>query len=167
MGTPRDCTPLTCPVPDGFVSSPPSLAGNIVFIAAFSLLIPVNLFTGIRFETPLNSSCLIVGLALEVLGYVGRLLLGSDRSSTLYFVLYLVGVNAGPVFLTTAIFLILPHIVVLYGKQFTLISRPVYFAAFFIAFGAITLTLQVVGAALTATGGSHEEVSPGTASGAP
>lgn len=159
MGNRGDCTLLTCPVPDGFFSSPPSAAGSGFFLAAFSLLIPVHLFTGIRYRTPLYSSAIIAGLAFEVMGYIGRILLKSDVASTSYFALYLTGVNMGPTFLTAAIFLTLPRIVVLYGKGFTLISQPLYFAMFFLAFGAFALAFETAGAAFAATGGIPEEVS--------
>lgn len=160
MGSPEDCTLATCPVPEGFFSSPPSLAGSAVFLVAFCFLIPINLFTGIRYKTALYSSAIIAGLAFEAMGHVGRILLRSDPASTLYFVLYTIGVNMGPTFIAAAIFQVLPHILVLYGKEFTLISQPIRFAVFFLAFSAFALAFQAVGAAFTATGGSREEVSP-------
>lgn len=150
----------TCPVPDGFFSSPPSTAGSAFFLAAFGILIPVNLYTGMRYKTPLYSSAIIAGLAFEAMGYIGRILLHSDTASSSYFALYTMGVNMGPTCLTAAIFLTLPRIIVLYGSQFTIISQPLYLAVFFLAFGTFALAFEASGSAFAATGVGPAEVSP-------
>jgi hypothetical protein len=153
-----DCTTATCPVDDGFLSSPPSLVGSSIFLSAFAVLIPINWWTGSRYNTPVYSSTIIAGLLLEVVGYVGRILLKSDAASVSSFVLYMLGTIMGPTFITSAIYQILPHVVVLYGKEFTLVSQPAYFGVFFMVFDLCTLTFQAAGVAFSITGATQDEV---------
>jgi hypothetical protein len=160
MGASGDCTTTgSCPVRDGFLSSPPSLAGSGIFLAAFAILIPFNFFTGMRYNTPLYSSTIIAGLLFEAVGYVGRVLLNYDVASVPSFVIYMLGTIMGPAFITSAIYQILPHVVVLYGKDFTLISQPAYFSVVFLVFDLLTLVFQAAGIALAVAGGTQAQVS--------
>jgi hypothetical protein len=160
MGNSGDCTATaTCPVPNGFLTTPPSLAGSVIFLAGFALLIPINFFVGMRYNTRLYSATIITGLAFEVMGYVGRVLLNSNVASVSNFVVYMLGTIMGPTFITSAIYQILPHIIVLYGKEFTLVSQPAYFRVFFFAFDLFTLAFQAAGVGFAVTGVSQAEVS--------
>jgi hypothetical protein len=159
MGASGDCTSsATCPLPNGYLSSPPSLAGSAVFVVAFAVLIPINFVAGIRHNTPLYSSAIIAGLLFEVVGYIGRLMLHSNVASVSGFIVYMVGTIMGPAFVTSAIYQILPHVVVLYGKQFSLISQPAYFGLLFLALDMLTLVIQAAGIAVAVTGDSQAEV---------
>lgn len=159
MGSSGDCTTTgTCPLQDGFFSSTPSLAGSCFFLAAFAILIPINFFTGMRYGTPLYTSTIIAGLLFEAVGYVGRVLLKSNVASVSSFVIYMLGTIMGPAFITSAVYQILPHVVVLYGKDFTLVSQPAYFSALFLVFDLLTLVFQAAGIALAVAGGSQVEV---------
>jgi len=112
-----------------------------------------------RYKTPLYSSAIIAGLAFQAMGYIGRILLHSDPANTSYFALYMMGINMGPTFLTAAIFLILPRIIILYGSEFAIISQPLYLAIFFLAFGTFAVAFEAAGAAFAATGDNPDEVS--------
>jgi hypothetical protein len=158
MGSAGDCTANSCPVPDGFFSAPPNLAGNAIFLAAFSLLVPVNLYTGIRYKTPLYSSTIVGGLLFEVLGYVGRILLRSDTASRSYDVVSWLGLVWGATWLSLAISLVPAHVMVIYGEEFSLVSRPIYVTAFFLVFSMCTLAIQAVGVSLIATGNDQAGV---------
>lgn len=153
-----DCTQDTCPVHDGFFSSSPSLVGSGIFLGVFAILIPINWWTGSRYNTPMYSCTIMAGLLFEVIGYAGRTLLHSDRASTSSFVLFMLGTIMGPTFMTSAVYQTLPHIVVLYGKEFTLISKPAYFGVFFMAFDLCTIAFQAAGVAVSITGASKAEV---------
>ncbi|OIW29070.1 hypothetical protein CONLIGDRAFT_704433 [Coniochaeta ligniaria NRRL 30616] len=162
MGASGDCTTTgSCPVQDGFLSSPPSLVGSCIFLVAFTLLIPANFFIGIRYNTPLFSSTIIAGLLFEAVGYVGRILLNSNVASVSNFVIYMLGTIMGPAFITSAIYQILPHIAVLYGKDFTLISQPAYFSALFLVLDLLTLVFEAAGVAFAVAGGTQVEMTRG------
>lgn len=147
-----DCTSATCPVEEGFLSAPPAVEGAVFMLAAFTALIPINLWIGVRCKTTTYTLTLVVGLLLEVLGYVGMLLLRSDLASKAYFILLLLGTTLGPTFITAAIYTILSHIVVLYGSDVSIVPEPVWLSYFFLAFDAFTAAFQVVGCVFTAEG---------------
>ncbi|KAK3383950.1 RTA1 like protein-domain-containing protein [Lasiosphaeria ovina] len=158
----RDCTAETCPTPGGFVSWPPSTAGNAFMLAAFASLIPVNIYTGIRYKTLLYASLIIAGLLLEVVGHVGKILLQNDAASVSSFALHMTGMLWGPNFISAAIYFVLPHVLVIYGQEFRLISRPVYLGVFFIILDVFTLAFQLVGAVYRARAGTAVEMGQGS-----
>lgn len=154
-----DCTIRTFPAGDGFFSSPPSVVGSAVFLAGFAILIPINWWAGMHYSTPMYSLTIVAGLVFEVVGYAGRILLNLDTSSITGFVLYILGTVMGPTFITSAVYQILPHIVVLYGKEFTLVSRPAYFGLFFVVLDLCTIAFQAAGVAVSISGATPDEVS--------
>jgi len=158
VGDPASCTTETCPVPDGFLRSPPLVAASIPFLAAFAILVPLNLFTGLRYRTVAFSGTLTLGLLLEVMGYAGRFLLESDVSNRRNFALYFLGTTTAPAFMAASIYLTLPHILVVYGKQVRLPWRPVHLGVGFLAIDTFTVALQAVGSAFAANGSSKVEV---------
>ncbi|KAJ9156608.1 Sphingoid long-chain base transporter RSB1 [Pleurostoma richardsiae] len=162
MASTGDCSPSTCPVDNGFLSSPPSMAGNTLMMAAFAVLVPIALWVGIAFRTPLYASSFILGLLFEVMGYAGRVVLRTDLASKSYFVLFLVGTIMGPTFITGAIYVVLPHILTLYGSDVSVVSRPIYLAVVFLAFDVFTLAFQAVGAAFASQGSTSEEMHQGS-----
>src|SRR5687767_13934372 len=98
----------TCPVEGGWYSYDPSLAGNAVFTAAFAFLVPATLFFGVRYQTPLLAATLTTGIALEVVGFVGRILLHGGRGDKTFFLLNQLGTVVGPSLVAGALFITLP-----------------------------------------------------------
>ncbi|KAI3393711.1 hypothetical protein diail_3806 [Diaporthe ilicicola] len=156
-----DCTLATCPVEAGWVPTPPPIGGTAFMLAAFAILVPINLWIGARYETTVYSLSLSAGLLLEVVGYAGKLLLRNDLASKSYFVLSLLGTAMGPTLITTAIYTILPHIVALYGSDLSITLEPVWMSAFFFALGGFTLAFQAVGCVFAAEGFNRIEIQQG------
>ncbi|KAK8017957.1 hypothetical protein PG991_007147 [Apiospora marii] len=126
----------------------PSLAGSAVFLAVFAILIPIAFALGVRYQTSVFATIIITGLALEVLGYIGRLLLAVDDASThTDFILFLVGTILGPTIISLALFRLLPPIVATYGDGFRA-WRPQWHNSVFYAFTAVSAVLQVAGAVM-------------------
>lgn len=148
----------TCPVEDGFYAYEPNLGGNAVILAAFAVLVPVVLFLGVRFRTPVFSTTLATGLLLDVLGFVGRILLKGSPDSRSYFVLALVGTVIGPSFMTAAIFLTLPHILGVYGEHLSPL-RPLLAGVVFYSLAAASAVIQLVGVVFVAYDSSGLRVS--------
>ena len=70
----------------------PTLAGNAFFAAVFGLCLLVQIFLGIRYKTWGFLVGMVGGITLEVVGYVGRIMLHNnpfDNNSFLMFVLLL------------------------------------------------------------------------------
>ena len=153
-----DCSPDLCPVTRGFFLDSPSMGGSLFLLAAFAFLVPVNVLTGLRWKTPLYTVAFVMGLLFEVMGYVGRFMLRTNLASRKYFVLFLLGTVMGPTFITAAIYLVLPHILTIYGTDISGISQPIYLAYFFLAFDVFTLAFQGVGSAFAVQGTSDVEV---------
>lgn len=92
LSDPTLCTTCTCPLEiDGYIlgymSYFPSLAGNAVFAAVFGLCLLSQLFLGIRHKTWGFLICMSGGTILEVLGYVGRILMRDDMFTNTYFIM--------------------------------------------------------------------------------
>ncbi|KAK3492332.1 RTA1 like protein-domain-containing protein [Neurospora hispaniola] len=158
MLTARDCSSDTsCPIPSGFLSYQTSPASNAFMLAAFAALIPINIFTGVRYKTPLYAVLATLGLLLEVVGHAGKILLRSNPASEGRFLLYMIGTLWGPTFISAAVYLVLPHVMVIYGEQFSLIHEPIYCNIVFVALDIFTLAFQSIGIALSATSDTELE----------
>jgi hypothetical protein len=66
------CTIGTCPLTDATILYIPSLGGNAFYLAAFALIFFIQAFQLWRYRTWSFSCSMMVGLVLEVVGYVGR-----------------------------------------------------------------------------------------------
>ncbi len=152
------CTAATCPVAEGFLSAPPSLAGCVVILAAFAVLVPLNFVHGIRHKTPFFSALMIAGLFFELIGYTGHLLLRFDLTGRNYFILNLLGTLVGPSFLTAAIYIVLPHIMAIYGRHLSGLLRPSHVAYVLVCLDVVALALQASGSAYAGGGTSKAEV---------
>lgn len=134
----------SCPYPGGFTSYSPSVIGSAIFLVAFALLVPLALYQGFRFKTPLFASTLATGLLLEVLGFAGRLRLRNDTASGTSFSLWLIGAILGPTLIAAAICQILPHVIALYGLGIGF-SRPRVAVLFLIFALALVIALEIAG----------------------
>lgn len=117
-----------------------------MLLAAFAVLVPVVLFVGVRFRTPLFSATLSAGLLLGVAGFLGRVLLKTSPQSQGLFLLSLLGTVLGPVCISAANFLTLPHILSIYGDHISPI-QPMVAGAVLYGLAAVAAVLEVVGVA--------------------
>ncbi|OTA84688.1 hypothetical protein M434DRAFT_62361, partial [Hypoxylon sp. CO27-5] len=122
----------------------PSLAGNVVFLALFAVLIPFTLALGIKYKSSIFATAVATGLALEVVGYVGRVLLNNNPIDSSDFVLFLIGTILGPTLICGAVFLIMPKVVAVYGEEYRS-WRPAWYSFLFYALTALSLILELAG----------------------
>lgn len=134
----------TCPVATGFYSYDQSLVGNSILLAVCGVLALANTYLGFRYHTPWYSATLAIGLVLETVGFVGRLLLKSSPKSSAFFVLSMVGSVVGPPSMSGAMFLTLPHIIRVYGEHLSPI-RPLLLGFMTYALAAVAMIVQAVG----------------------
>ena len=138
-----DCG-ISCPVDGGYFSYSPSIAGNAILLALFSLLLPVTLYMGYLFRPPFFSAVLATGLAFDVVGFAGRVLLHGDRASQTYFTLSMLGTVLGPTFTAAAIFVVLPHVLAVYGDHLSP-CRPSFVEAGLCSLTCVALVIELVG----------------------
>lgn len=66
------CTLSTCPMALANFSYIPNLAGNTLYLAIFALVLLPQLFLGIKGRTWGFMISMVVGIVLEIVGYVAR-----------------------------------------------------------------------------------------------
>lgn len=88
----RLCNSCICPIElDGLhlgvMGYFPNLAGNAVLAAVFGLCLLPQLYLGIRHKTWGFMAGMTGGILLEVLGYVGRILMRDNMFTDTYFIM--------------------------------------------------------------------------------
>jgi hypothetical protein len=81
------CRIGTCLLECGYITFLPGLAGNVFYAAIFGILLIVHIILGVRHRTWGFMIGMVSGLALEILGYVGRLLLRKNPFEFNYFLM--------------------------------------------------------------------------------
>lgn len=126
-------------------------------LAAFAALVPVNVYIGIRYKTPLQAALVVAALLFEIVGHVAQLLLGRSASRA-YSAIYMIGTNWGATLLGSAVFLVLPHAMVIYGQQFQLVPNSFHVNLVFLVLDICTLVLLSVGIGLASNARTASEV---------
>jgi hypothetical protein len=141
----------TCPTENGFFTNNLSIGGSAVFLALYVFLTPVTFHLGYRFRTPGFSALLATGLSFEVLGLLGRILLHDARDHQGYFALTLLGSILGPTFMCSAMSIVLPHTLALFGERHAP-CQSILTAFFLGALLIVSLVLDIVGIVFVAYG---------------
>ncbi|KAJ9610485.1 phospholipid-translocating ATPase rsb1 [Cladophialophora chaetospira] len=148
---PKDCTLATCSVKEyGQIQYIPSLPGNVIYTSIFGVLLASQLFLGIKHKTYGYMVGMAAGLLLELLGYVGRLMLHNNIFDKNSFIIYLIGLTIGPAFLTASIYLCLSRIITIYSVELSLL-KPKWITLIFVFCDFISLLLQAAGGAIAST----------------
>ncbi|KAI1428586.1 RTA1 like protein-domain-containing protein [Xylaria sp. FL1777] len=139
--------PITCVSADCsrvFLLQPPTLAGNAVLLALFAILIPLALLLGFRYRSLGFATAVATGLSLEVLGYIGRLLLRSHDNNRADFAIFLIGTILGPTCICGAMFWVAPRIIAVYGEEYRS-WRPVWYLALLSVLTIVSLVFEFAG----------------------
>lgn len=75
FGPDSNCTLDLCPIEASVYSYRPSLPANIVFIVLYALAGILHAYLGIRWRQWFFSGCVIAGCLVEIVGYVGRVIM--------------------------------------------------------------------------------------------
>lgn len=141
-----------------FFTYEPSPVGNAIFIAVFAVLIPLAVIIGVKCKRLLCATAVVVGLALEVIGYVGRVLLRNDPISEAGLNLFLVGTTLGPNFICIVIFMTVPPVVTVYGDHFRS-WRPKWYQYLLYALTAASVILELAGGLVSTMSDTQNKVS--------
>ncbi|KAJ6118911.1 hypothetical protein N7471_013531, partial [Penicillium samsonianum] len=93
---------------------------------------------------------IVAGLILEVIGYLGRILLHDNPFSFDAFLMYLICLTIAPAFFTAGIYLCLGRIITVYGEEFSRL-KPRTYTYLFVSCDLISLILQAAGGAVTSS----------------
>ncbi|KAI0974165.1 hypothetical protein F4678DRAFT_400953 [Xylaria arbuscula] len=138
-----DCAPV-------FLSRPPTLPGNAVLLAFFVVLIPIALVLGAKYRSLGFAAAIAMGLSLEVVGYVGRLLLHSHPNNRANFTIFLIGTTVGPTWICGAIFWVVPRIVRVYGEGYRS-WRSIWYLLLLAVLTTASLGLELAGSIISVT----------------
>ncbi|KAF1836383.1 RTA1-domain-containing protein [Decorospora gaudefroyi] len=123
----------------------PSLSTNIAFAVLFALSMIAFMIQGIAgkrwlgFTIAMSSGC-----AVEVVGYIGRILAHDGLGSQDPFLLQIICLTIGPAFLAAGIYLCLSRIVTTVGPEHSRL-KPLSYPRIFIPCDCISLVLQAAG----------------------
>ncbi|GIZ47662.1 hypothetical protein CKM354_001074700 [Cercospora kikuchii] len=152
------CTLETCCLAQSSFLYIPDYAGNLFYTIFFAVFVLPQLVLGFKYKTWTYMIAVILGLGVEVAGYVGRLELNDNPFNNDAFLVYLIMLTIAPVFLTAAIYVCLSRIIILYGEHLSPIKARTV-AISFMCSDFIALVLQAAGGAIaeTADDGSDEQ----------
>ncbi|CAM1502127.1 Fc.00g041110.m01.CDS01 [Cosmosporella sp. VM-42] len=139
------------------------LAPNAAFLAIFSLSAIGYIVAWIitRRGTAFNVAMLL-GLACEILGYIGRVMSWNNPWSETGFLMQICCLTIGPAFMAAGVYLCLRRIVSAFGPENSRLP-PEYYTRIFIPCDVISLVLQALGGGIASVA-SHNNKSPDTGS---
>lgn len=100
---PELCTIETCDLNMANFLYIPTLPGNAAVAAIFGILIVGQLGLGIKYKTWGYMVAMVFGLVLEIVGYVGRIMMHNNPFNGDAFLMYLVTCTIGPALFTAAV----------------------------------------------------------------
>lgn len=84
---PKYCTLETCSLEDAYMHYRPSIAGCIVYIALYGLLLVIQTIQCPIYRMWGFSGSMVIGLTLDIIGYVARILFHGDPFNFNYFLM--------------------------------------------------------------------------------
>ncbi|KAE8371290.1 putative RTA1 domain protein [Aspergillus bertholletiae] len=151
-----NCTLATCPIDLAYINYQPNIPANVLFLIIFGLLLAAQIALGTWFRTWTYMGAMTAGLILEILGYIGRVMMHSNPFDFNAFLLYLICLTIAPAFFTAAIYICLGRIVIVYGEDISRI-RPRTYTILFVTCDIIALVLQAAGGAITSIADSDQK----------
>jgi hypothetical protein len=107
FGPEANCTLEICPIEWSVYKYKPDLPTNIIFLVLFAIAMLIHIYLGIRWRSWFFMSFMIVGCLMEIIGYVGRLIMHDNPFSFPGFMIQIVFITTGPVWYTAAIYVTL------------------------------------------------------------
>ncbi|KAI1764448.1 RTA1 like protein-domain-containing protein [Hypoxylon sp. FL1150] len=143
-----------------FFTYEPSPVGNDIFLGVFAVLTPFAVIVGIKCKSLVSATAVALGLALELIGYVGRLILLNNPTSEAGFNLFLVGTILGPNFISVAIFMTVPPVVTVYGDHFRS-WRPKWYQYLLYVLTTASIILELTGGLVSTTSNTQSKADMG------
>lgn len=146
-----NCTSVSpsCPVSATTYGYTPNLGGNIFFATIFGLCAFYHLITGLRSKAWTFMIALTLGSAMELAGYIGRILMHYNPWNNSGFELQIICLILAPSFVAASIYWSLKHIVLCLGPEYSRI-RPNLYPWIFIGCDIGSILLQAAGGGVAA-----------------
>ncbi|GAB7357863.1 hypothetical protein MBLNU230_g0034t1 [Neophaeotheca triangularis] len=145
-----------CPLDRTIYAYRPNLGGAVFFLIMFTLPLIVNFVLAFKMKNYGFSSWLLIGIALEVLGYGARVALWDNPWDYSAMVAHLTGTVIAPSFVNAAISVTFKHIALYCGEEH-LKLRAKYYPFVFIGTDFTAIFIQVAGAGMSAAGTGGDE----------
>lgn len=127
----------------------PSLGGNIALLVVYSFFFALQVISGVFYHQWWFLTCWSCGMALEVLGYVGRIWSHENIQNFDAFVMQLVCLTLAPCFMMAGIYYVIAQLTLIFGQKFSVL-RPMQYSLIFIICDIISIILQAVGGGVAA-----------------
>jgi len=149
------CTELTpqCPVEATVLGYKPNLGSSYFFAIAFGLCTIAAGGLGIWKRTWTFSAAITLGLLLETLGYIGRILLYDNPWDSGAFQLQICAIILAPTLICVSVYLTLKHVALTINPALSRIPPP-WYPRIFLPADLSCLILQAIGGGLAAAAGS-------------
>ncbi|KFX95898.1 hypothetical protein V495_03927 [Pseudogymnoascus sp. VKM F-4514 (FW-929)] len=148
------CTEVSelCPVSATTYGYYPNFGGNIFFTAFFGVLFISGLAIGLRGKTWTFMLALGIGSGLEMLGYVGRVMMHKNPWDSAGFKMQICCIILAPSFLAACVYLTMKHLVLHFGPEHSLI-KPRLYPWIFVGCDLGSIVLQAIGGGVAASAG--------------
>ncbi|KAG5764466.1 hypothetical protein H9Q72_007436 [Fusarium xylarioides] len=160
FGSDANCTLELCPLESSILRYQPNLPANAIFIGAFGLSMALHIFQGIKMKTWGFMASMMAGCILEIIGYIGRLVIHDNPFDFIGFLLQIIMITIAPVFFSAAIYVLLSQVINFVDPNVSRFS-PKYFYWIFIPSDIISLILQAVGGAVSVVSTAQDDVKTG------
>lgn len=160
LEAPIQCTPKNCTFSAGFIDFIPTLPVNAFFLAIFGFFIMPQIYFGIKYRTIGFTTAMLVGLALEVTGYVGVIQMHFSPTTLPP---SLMGLTLGPIFIAGAAYFCLDQVRRVFDPEDKiLMTRARMYAWVFRISSLISLVMQIVGGLLAGFAENQNKLRIGT-----
>ncbi|EFQ32772.1 parasitic phase-specific protein PSP-1 [Colletotrichum graminicola M1.001] len=160
FGPEANCTLELCPLEWSILRYQPSIPASGVFIAFFALALIVHAVQGIRWKTWGFTASMVCGCVLEIVGYVGRLIIHDNPFDFNGFLIQIICITVAPVFFSAAIYVLLSQTINFLDRSISRFS-PRLFYWIFIPLDIVSLILQALGGALSSVSTTRAAVDQG------
>ncbi|CAH2350336.1 hypothetical protein CLIB1423_01S07800 [[Candida] railenensis] len=127
-----------------------NLGANVMFCVLFGAAALFNIGMLWKSRYHWYNVTFIIGTLLECIGFAARVVAVNDTSSTIDYAIQYLCLTVSPTFLMAGIYFIFAQLVVLHGRQFSLL-KPMWYSYFFIGSDILTFFIQSGGGGMSAS----------------
>jgi hypothetical protein len=135
---------------DNLYGMTPSFGGNLAMSVVMGVFILCHGLLGAWFRTWWFGVSFVIGIILEMLGYIGRTISGHNPQSLNPFLIQIICLTIAPCFIMAGIYYLLGQLIQIYGTQYALL-KPMWYSYIFISCDIISLVVQAAGGGIAAT----------------